>query len=552
MRHDEFKLANASMNDLEVQTKGSSRRTFLKNVAAASVAAVGGRAGISRPADPIVLQAGSVEQSKSEKKAVAIQIPAVSFSDEGVDKVLDTVQERAGVNTLLIAVFSYGRGIEGRQIPGHPLPDHGVQKYDTDTFHGGDYAEVHPEYYQGTIFRNFRAPDLGNFDVLGEVVPRAKKRGMKSICWFEDVYNPRLLDNFEKAAEVDIYGRKTDEACLNNPYVRNFLISMVEDWTKSYDVDGVMWCSERQGALNNATDADHGKAVLTCFCEYCTQKGLQQGINVERARQGLKQLDLWIQAAWTQPRPSDGYFVTFWRLLLEYPEILAWEKFWTDSQREVYGQIYGTVKSINSNVLAGFHIMHLNSFNPFYRAEQDYRKLSQHADLLKICMYNNCAGPRMANYIDGVHSTIWHDAPAQSVLELYYNILGYHGEAPLDKLRTAGFSSDYVFRETKRALADVKLPRVPNAAPNTDLAGPANEQNVPGLPRETIIYPGIDIDIPTGKGEKKTQPSDVRGAVKAAFNAGAPGVILSRKYSEMRLENLSGAGAALKDLGIRT
>jgi hypothetical protein len=552
MRHRGSEPSCRLEEDSDVQTAHPSRRTFLKNVAAASVAVVAGRVGVSPAAEQIGLQAHDGGRSKSEKKAVAIQIPAVSFSDEGVDKVLDTVQERAGVNTLLIAVFSYGRGIEGRQIPGHPLPDHGVQKYDTDTFHGGDYAEVHPEYYAGTIFKNFRAPDLGNFDVLGEVVPRAKKRGMKCICWFEDVYNPRLLDNFEKAAEVDVYGRKTDQSCLNNPYLRHFLTSMGEDWIKSYDVDGVMWCCERQGALNNAIDADHGQAVLTCFCEHCTRKGEQQGINVERARQGLMQLDQWIRAAWTQPRPSDGYFVTFWRLLLEYPEILAWEKLWTDSQREVYGHIYGTVKSIDSNLEAGFHVMHLNSFNPFYRAEQDYRKLSQHADLLKICMYNNCAGPRMADYIDGVHSTIWHDAPAQSVLELYYNILGYQGEAPLDKLRTAGFSSDYVYRETKRALADIQSARVPMTPPNTDLAGPASQQNVPGTFRETIIYPGIDIDIPTGKGQKKTQSSDVRNAVKAAFNAGAPGVILSRKYSEMRLENLSGAGAALRDLGLRT
>jgi hypothetical protein len=552
MRHQDTGPSNSPEKDPDIQASHPSRRTFLKNVAAASVAAVGGRVSAGEAAEPIGLQAGGGAQSKPEKKVVAIQIPAVSFSDEGVDKVLDTVQERGGVNTLSIAVFSYGRGIEGRQIPGHPLPDHGVQKYDTDTFHGGDFAEVHPEFYAGTIFKNFRAPDLGNFDVLGEVVPRAKKRGMKCICWFEDVYNPRLLDNFEKAAEVDVYGRKTGESCLNNPYLRNFVSSMIEDWTKSYDVDGVMWCCERQGALNNAIDADHGEAVLTCFCEHCTRKGEQQGINVERARQGLMQLDRWVRAAWSEPRPSDGYFVTFWRLLLEYPEILAWEKLWTDSQRELYGYIYGTVKSINDNLEAGFHVMHLNSFNPFYRAEQDYRKLSQYADLLKVCMYNNCAGPRMADYVDGVHSTIWHDAPAQSVLELYYNILGYQGEAPLDKLRTAGFSADYVYRETKRALRDVSLAKVPVGVPNTDLAGHSEEVDFSELSRATKIYPGIDIDIPTGKGQKRTQPSDVRNAVKAAFNAGAPGVILSRKYSEMRLENLSGAGAALKELGIRT
>jgi len=38
--------------------------------------------------------------------------------------------------------------------------------------------------------------------------------------------------------------------------------------------------------------------------------------------------------------------------------------------------------------------------------------------------------------------------------------------------------------------------------------------------------------------------------VKAAFRGGADGVILSRKYSEMRLANLSGAGAGLREAGV--
>jgi hypothetical protein len=91
-------------------------------------------------------------------------------------------------------------------------------------------------------------------------------------------------------------------------------------------------------------------------------------------------------------------------------------------------------------------------------------------------------------------------------------------------LSAAGLSADYVARETKRAVAGVR--------------------------GEIAIYPGIDIDIPTDQGEKKTQPSDVRAAVKAALTSGAAGVILSRKYSEMKLANLAAAGEALKDLGI--
>src|SRR5439155_22659685 len=58
------------------------------------------------------------------EKLVGIQIGAISFVDEGVEQVLDIVQERAKVNAIFLAVFTYGRGIAGRQIPGQPLPDH--------------------------------------------------------------------------------------------------------------------------------------------------------------------------------------------------------------------------------------------------------------------------------------------------------------------------------------------------------------------------------------------------------------------------------------------
>ena len=63
------------------------------------------------------------------------------------------------------------------------------------------------------------------------------------------------------------------------------------------------------------------------------------------------------------------------------------------------------------------------------------------------------------------------------------------------------------------------------------------------------IYPGIDIDIPTALNEKRTQPSDVKAATLAALEAGAPGVVLSRKYAEMKLTNIAGARGALQDFG---
>lgn len=499
--------------------------------AAASVTALVGGPSLVRRTEPEAstgrLALATAAPQSIAKRFIGIQVGAVSFVDEGVDKVLDVFQEKAGVNALMLAVFTYGRGIAGRQLPDQPMPDHGAQAYDTKTFHGGSYAAVHPQYYTKTTFKDFRAPDLGDFDLLASVVPKAKSRGIASYCWAEDVYNPRYLANFEQVAEVDVYGRRTGQACLSHPDVRNFLTSLMEDYIKSYDVDGVMWGSERQGPLNNAIGAHHGgfrgRATITCFCEHCERKGRERGISVERARAGFIELEKFVGAAWADQRPSDGYFVTFWRLLLNYSEILAWEKLWTDNQQEVYGEIYGAVKSINSRVQVGWHIWHNNSFSPFFRAEQDYWKLRQTSDYLKVVMYNNCAGPRMAQYLRGVHSTIFRDAKPEEALPLYYRIMGYEGEASFDKLAVTGLSADYVARETKRAIAGVR--------------------------GEIAIYPGIDIDIPTGKTDKKTQPSDVKAAVKAAFASGAHGVILSRKYSEMRLANLAAAGEAMKELG---
>ena len=86
-------------------------------------------------------------QTAVSSKMIGIQVGAISFVDEGTEKVLDVLQERAGVNTLFLAVFTYGRGIAGRQIPGQPLPDHGKQEYDLN-FHGGNFATPHPQYYK--------------------------------------------------------------------------------------------------------------------------------------------------------------------------------------------------------------------------------------------------------------------------------------------------------------------------------------------------------------------------------------------------------------------
>src|SRR5436309_2968822 len=120
-------------------------------------------------------------ERRADPPMIGIQTGAVSFVDEGTERVLDNLQRIASVNTLFLATFTYGRGIGGRQPRGSALPDHGKQEYD-DNFHGGQFATPHAQYYRDTSIAPEKAPDHGDYDLLADVVPVARKRGMRVIC----------------------------------------------------------------------------------------------------------------------------------------------------------------------------------------------------------------------------------------------------------------------------------------------------------------------------------------------------------------------------------
>ncbi|HEY3129033.1 MAG TPA: hypothetical protein VGL91_06215 [Acidobacteriota bacterium] len=472
----------------------------------------------------VAMEKWPLATAQKSSAMIGIQVGAISFLDEGTGRVLDGFQEMAGVNTLFLATFTYGRGIAGRQPRPNPLPDHGKQEYD-DQFHGGNFATPHPQYYRNTSIQPEKAPDHPNYDVIADVLPEAHRRGMKVICWFEDVFRKDVA-GVDQAVEIDLHGKPTTRTCMRNRNARNFWLGLAEDYLRSYDIDGLMWGSERQGPLNNALGSSHGgganPANVGCFCNYCQEAAREEGINVDRARQGYLALERWISEMKNGRRPTDGAFVTFWRILVTHPEVLAWERLWNNGLQDTYRAMYQHARSIKPATPVGWHVWHNNSFSPLYRAEQDYKEFSKYSDYLKVVMYNNCGGPRMAQYVRNVNSTLFADLTPEQALEFIYSVQQYPNEKRLGQIAHDGLSADYVLRETRRAVAGVN--------PNVK------------------IWPGIDIDIPTGANEKKTQPDDVYQAVKAAFAGGAQGVILSRKYSEMKLANLRAAGRAVREL----
>jgi hypothetical protein len=502
------------------------RRSFLR--LASATAAFFAQKGSAQPGDPGVT-AAEARASRNPRRAtnarknfVGIQVRGFAWVDEGVDAVLDNIQKKGEVNTVWAYTYAYG---EQRLKQGAGFPDHGTPLSAQNTgVNAGALYDYDQKYFRNTSLKDFRVNGYGKFNVIEAVAPKAKARGMDFFAW--DLNNPSVTlahtaPAYAALGEVDLEGRKTTNPCFNNPDYRAFLNGKIESLLIGYPelVDGIAWGCERIGPLDSILG---GSANATCFCEFCLTKARDLGISVERAKAGFREIIQLFHA--TPANVPDGYFVTFWRILLRYPEVLSWETLWTDSFLGAQAEVYGLGKSIAPEKPFGFHILQTMTFSPFYRAEEDYSKRRNYADFLKLATYNNAGGPRMATYLQSLSRTVFHDAEPQDFLALYYKMMNYN-EAPFDQLASHGLSPDYVAKETKRALA--------------------------GVAGQTKIYPGIDIDVPVlgagpKAGDKKTNPDDVKHALEAAFAAGADGVVLSREYVEMFTANLTSAGDTLR------
>lgn len=461
---------------------------------------------------------------------VGIQLGPQSIYDEGVDHCLDIIQEQGGVNTIIVSTHSY-YGAHGRSFKAL-AQDHGVPLPDERTRNTTKvWINHHEEYFGGTFLRHKRDPATELYadrDVLEDLTGPVRERGMKLYARILEPHQRRpvdFIDNWPKIMSIDVYGRIYPNTCFNNPDYNNFWLSTVEDMFKSYPLlDGLQYGSERSGPLSRVLL--HGE-VPSCFCEHCCARARTKGINPEKAIEGYRKLYEYITGLKNKTvNPTDGVFVTLMRLLLKYPEILAWEYDTYVSREEQTKRLYGTVKAIKPDAQFGIHVDHQQStYDLFQLAEIEYAEMANYCDFIKPIAYHDIAAPRVRRWLlDSVHSSFLQELPLENLLSGFYDIMGLdkNTEPKLDEMDTTGFTEDYVYRLTKRLVTDVggKVP----------------------------IYPGIGFDILWNSDNFPAKPDAVYKAVHKAFEAGAGGIVLSRDYSEMRMANIQAVGRALKDL----
>ena len=461
---------------------------------------------------------------------IGIQVGAVSFVDEGVEEVLDIVAEKAGVNALFLATQSFDRGVQGRQVPGRPWPGHGPDVPDDHS--GGSYIAQHPELYRDGVIGTYRAQDveLDGFDVLERVLPAAHARDQSVYAFvLENTHSglTRAVPRWNRVLQVDAQGRLDSDACLRNPAYVTWWLSLVEDHLRSYPLDGLMFGAERGGPLGNVLGRGGFARAATayCFCAHCEDAAARRGLDAARARDGYRALEKLVATAGGADPNGDSAFVGFLRLLGRYPEILAWDQFWHDGYRELQAKIYGAAKFLAPAVQVGWHLWHHNSFSPLHRAHTDLTELPGVVDFVKPVLYNDCGGYRLQHHVRALASGVFAGVGEQTLFDLVASVLGYDEDVDVGELDAIGLSADYVAREVKRS--------------------------VRALSGAVKVYPGLDVNVSSPPEVRQTTPERLSAALTAALDAGADGVILSRKYSEMTHANLEAVGRTLGSRGLR-
>ncbi len=455
------------------------------------------------------------------KTFVGIQIGAISFVDEGVEPVLDLLQEKAGVNALFISALSWSRGNAGRAAYG--FPDHGVQE--PDHLKGGAFFRPNPDFYGPTDHKHFTAPDplYQGFDTLADVIPAAKARGMKTYTYYcetsSSAIRPIWQPGFHQFLDRDHWGKTATRPSLLNPHYRTWWRCVIDDWFSNHDLDGMLWGIERQSPLMDIFRADS----TTGFDEYFVAEARARGIDVQRAIDGYRKIDSFLADVRKGQRPRDGVFVTLLRHLLHYPEVLMWEKMWLDAHQALYHEIAGMIRFLDPKHEVGYGIWQvINTYNPYLKAQYDQSDYGQYADWLKPVLYHIPAGARFAHFAEVWQQSVLADATPDGAYQALANVLGLEPFiAPREQAAMAGFTPEYVKQWTQNLIADTG--------------------------GRCKVYPGIGLGVGDGGESRPITPEAVKAAVHAAFDGGASGVLISRNYSEAELRNLEAVGQALRE-----
>ena len=159
-----------------------------------------------------------------------------------------------------------------------------------------------------------------------------------------------------------------------------------------------MWCNERNSPLDQMMQ---GQAPGD-FSEASRNEAIARGIDVEACRRACIAMYDFMQDARAGKEFDDSAFVTFLRVLMQHPEVLIWERFWLERNKDLDRELYGLVKWCKPNLPFGLNVWNRNHFNIFRRAQWPWEEQTMYADWVKPITYQQDVYKRQAVEHDSI------------------------------------------------------------------------------------------------------------------------------------------------------
>jgi hypothetical protein len=207
---------------------------------------------------------------------VGTQIRAWTIKDEGMDYILDNMQQMCGVNNVYMVVVMHEehRPFQAPEFPHNPVRDSWEAEDSRVTFFPDmeRYGEVKPlmsdvDWIQET-------------DWLQLMVNACRERGLAVGAEVSHYPIPKSVIR----DRPDWQQRKIDGSvwsdsrfCPNNPEVREYVIALFGDLAANYDLDYIQTCQHLFDRNNSIEEGG------TCFCRHCIAEAEKIGFDLEAA-----------------------------------------------------------------------------------------------------------------------------------------------------------------------------------------------------------------------------------------------------------------------------
>jgi hypothetical protein len=290
---------------------------------------------------------------------VAASLYAWELHDEGIEKILDNLQQMSAVNSVyLIALMHYER----RPLTSPEFPHNPVRKM--------WQAEDSRVYWLPDMKRYDRIkPLLSDFDWLNKtdwlqtLVEAVRKRGLRTGVEISHTVLDleRARGEFIDCVQRDINGDPiafighTYPICLNSPDARQYVLNLFKELTARYDVDYLQTCT--------MPFMSGGAQKGGCFCDSCVKTAKEFGFDLVKAKAVLKQ----------NPKAQ--------------PEFDQWQEFRRDSVARYYKVMHDGIHAIRRGADLRF-----NDAGDAGDGGLDLKRLKPHLDSIRVSDYSEQSG----------------------------------------------------------------------------------------------------------------------------------------------------------------